>query len=71
LGMASVSELPEFSKLVEHIKLPQTAGLNQQPSALETPPQIADESKTKQTETAEPKMVESDVPKKVDDVVQE
>ena len=30
MGMASVTELPEFAKLVEHIKLPQTPGLNQQ-----------------------------------------
>ena len=30
LGLASVKELPEFEKLVEKIKLPQTAGLEQQ-----------------------------------------
>jgi len=35
MGMRSVSELPEFAKLVEHIKLPQTPGLDQQPLATE------------------------------------
>jgi segregation and condensation protein B len=35
MGMISVSELPEFAKLVENIKLPQTAGLNQQASPVE------------------------------------
>jgi segregation and condensation protein B len=36
MGMASVGELPDFAKLVEHIKLPQTPGLDQQPSATES-----------------------------------
>lgn len=35
VGMTSVSELPEFAKLVDNIKLPQTAGLNQQASPVE------------------------------------
>lgn len=38
MGMASVSELPEFAKLVEHIKLPQTPGLGQEPSLPEDAP---------------------------------
>ncbi len=32
LGLSSVSDLPEFAKLVEQIKLPQTPGLGQEPS---------------------------------------
>lgn len=33
LGLASIRELPEFEKLVEHIKLPQTPGVAEQPAA--------------------------------------
>ena len=32
LGLNSIKDLPEFAKLVEHIKLPQTPGLSQEPS---------------------------------------
>ena len=32
LGLTSVRELPEFEKLVEHIKLPQTPGVAEQPA---------------------------------------
>jgi segregation and condensation protein B len=56
MGITSVSELPEFEKLVEHIKLPQTAGLNQEPSSIESVADAASrpEPAIAQTETAEP-----------------
>jgi len=59
MGMSSVSELPEFAKLVEHIKLPETPGLDQQPSTTEPPvteeptQTIADEQNPKEPEPAE------------------
>jgi segregation and condensation protein B len=41
LGLNSTKELPEFEKLVEHIKLPETPQLQSadQPVSLETPPE--------------------------------
>ncbi len=52
LGLASVNQLPEFSKLVEQIKLPQTPGLNQQALTFESSPQSPAEAAPAQTETA-------------------
>jgi segregation and condensation protein B len=66
LGMASVAELPEFAKLVEHIKLPQTPGLNQQPSSFKTAPQAPAEPEAVLAQTAEPQAEESAVLKDVD-----
>jgi len=53
LGLTSVNELPEFAKLVEHIKLPQTPGLNQQALSFESAPQAPIVTALVQTEKAE------------------
>jgi hypothetical protein len=66
LGMTSVAELPEFTKLVEHIKLPQTPGLNQQPLSFQTAPQAPAGPEAVPAQTAEPQAEESAVLKDVD-----
>lgn len=53
MGIASVSELPEFAKLVEHIKLPQTPGLNQQALSFESNIQTSAQAPLAQIKTAE------------------
>ncbi len=37
LGLGTTGDLPEFAKLVEHIKLPETPALADQPPVMETP----------------------------------
>jgi len=67
LGLNSVTELPEFAKLVENIKLPQTPGLNQQALSFESSSKISDESAPIQIETTEPEAQESADQKNADD----
>lgn len=52
LGLTSVKELPEFEKLVEHIKLPQTSEIIQEQSSLETPDKTQGENQPPVEETA-------------------
>jgi hypothetical protein len=54
LGLTSVSDLPEFAKLVEHIKLPQTPGLTERPSNPEIIAKTPAEAEEDQTKNAEP-----------------
>jgi hypothetical protein len=58
MGLNSVNELPDFAKLVEHIKLPQTPGLSQLPSNPETELQAPIETTAPQTENAVPNVAE-------------
>lgn len=71
LGLTSVGELPEFAKLVEHIKLPQTPGLNQQALSFESGSQTSNKISPTQTETAEPAPQESVDQKSSDDEIDE
>jgi segregation and condensation protein B len=46
LGIASVNELPEFEKLVEKIKLPETPGTKEDPGETDATPAESDEPET-------------------------
>jgi segregation and condensation protein B len=61
MGLTTVKELPEFEKLVEHIKLPQTAGLGQEPSPVEAVADVKPVPEGTETQKAEPKAEESAV----------
>ncbi len=63
MGLNSVKDLPEFEKLVDKIKLPQTPGLQQSESAQET---MSEEAPEEQTKTGGPTQEPEDLAVKED-----
>ncbi len=61
MGMASVKELPEFEKLVQNIKLPQTPGLQQETLPLPEAVKVTEEDVEKTAPVDSPEEVKDSV----------